>query len=159
MDTITGLVVKRNTDIVTMVEAWASCERLLHGWIGTGGACKICISTNWCSIARTSGEIMVKVSVTWASSSRVERRWTGRSATKRWNNVILSAGRLPISNGVEATIEFLGARKFPFAEDCPKDCNTSHRSCNCDENSQSSRLGLCGRWLCLRGSCTWCDGR
>jgi len=55
---------KRNTDIVTMVEAWASSEResLLHGWIGVGigGTCEICISTNWCSIARTSSEIMVK---------------------------------------------------------------------------------------------------
>jgi len=152
-------MMKGNTDIVTMVDAWASSESLLYGWVRTGGACKICISTNWCGIARTRSKIMVKRTVTlsWASP-RAERRWTGRSATKSWT-VIISIGRLPISDGVEATIEFLGAWKLPFAEDCPKDCNASHRSCNGNENSDSSRFGLYGRWLYLRDRCFWCGGR
>lgn len=55
---------KRNGKIVTTVEAWASSERLLHGWVRTGGACKICISTDWCRITRTSSEIMVRGSKT-----------------------------------------------------------------------------------------------
>jgi hypothetical protein len=64
ISTVTGLVMKGNTDIVTMVEARASSESLLHGWVRTGGACKICISTNWCGIASTSGEIVIKRSNT-----------------------------------------------------------------------------------------------
>jgi len=66
---------KGNTDIVATVEAWASSEGLLHRWVGTGSACKVCVSANRYRITRTSCEIMVRRSKTMfiAVTSAVRR--------------------------------------------------------------------------------------
>lgn len=59
---------------------------------------------------------------------------------------IIRVGGLPV-NGLKAFIKFGRTAKLPFAEDGPKDSNSSDRRSDDDKDSYSGALGLGGTRL------------
>ena len=68
---------------------------------------------------------------------RAYRGTTGQA----WYLIFLASGCwLPV-DGVKSAVELLGTGKFPLAEYCPQDENSTNGGCNSDEDGQCGALG------------------
>jgi len=135
--------------ICTVVETWPARKMFLHGRHRARATSEISVATDRSRvIGSTRREIMVKLAVTRItmsmSGARVEGRGAGgRTAVVGDDAIVVTGIGLPVGDGVETLVEFLGTGEFPFAENSPENGGTSNGSGNGDDDGKCVSLCNC----------------